>query len=134
MSEEQVEEAETTIGLVLEGVSSSSTLINSKMKQADPVTQAKPTSLRTKGGEIKQKLEPLNVKLKAQSEVTSAPKIVSEAKEKIDKMEACMNSCQDAEMPFLKGMEVLPKEESDVALADSDKAAKDTSTALNQAK
>merc|ERR1712087_437402 len=97
-------------------------MINSKMKDADPATQAELTKLRKQSSEAKEKLEEVNTRLKVQREVACAPSIIAEAKDKVAKLEACMKACDEAEMPFLKGMEVLPEEESDVALADSEKA------------
>ena len=43
--------------------------------------------------------------------------------EKMVAAEEALSACQDAEMPFLKGIEVLPTEESSKAISDCEAAA-----------
>ena len=54
--------------------------------------------------------------------------------EKMVAAEEALSACQDAEMPFLKGIEVLPTEESSKAISDCEAAAAQAFAAVNQAK
>jgi len=56
------------------------------------------------------------------------------AGENIDVAEQALTKCTEAEMPFLKGIEILPAEESSKAIKDSETASSKAESAVNTAK
>merc|ERR1719401_2696033 len=134
MSEDEIAEAEGVVSPANQTISSAMQMINQKSKQADASMQAELSKLRSRGTEVKGKLDKINTKLKSQKEGVSVHAWVEEARGKLEKVDAALSKCQEAEMPFLKGIEVLPKDESDEALAASEKAAQETTSAVTAAK
>merc|ERR1712113_322232 len=55
------------------------------------------------------------------------------ASDKVDKVEECLKACSEAEMPFLKGIEILPGEESTKAIKDSEAAISSSTNAVRAA-
>jgi len=91
-------------------------------------------SMRATFQSMKKKLDPVTNKLKGQRDGLAVQGALVSAREKTEKLDDLLKNCQDAEMPFLKGIEVLPKDESDIALGASDKAAAELQTAVQGAK
>merc|ERR1712039_634825 len=58
-----------------------------------------------------------------QREGIAAQEILVAASEKVDAIEEGLVKCSEAEMPFLKGIEILPSDESGKAIKDSEAAA-----------
>jgi len=71
--------------------------------------------------------------LKLQREGLELQSTYTAANEKVDKAEDSLDKCGDAELSFLKGIEVLPKDESDKAIKESEAASSASSTLINQA-
>ena len=59
---------------------------------------------------------------------------IAAAKEKLAEAEEGYKDCQDAEMPFLTGVEVLPEEENEEALTACQNAITTTGKAVNEGK
>ena len=72
--------------------------------------------------------------MKSQKQGISAQQMAASIVEKVVAAEEALSACQDAEMPFLKGIEVLPTEESSKAISDCEAAAAQAFAAVNQAK
>jgi len=83
---------------------------------------------------LKKKCEGVIASMRTQRYGLSAQKIAAEVGEKVAAVEEAMTACQDAEMPFLKGIEVLPPDESTKALTESQAASAKAEAALNQAR
>merc|ERR1719353_1614070 len=103
--EEQVDPVQKAISEV--GISLS------KLRGLDAVTQDKATKLRARGDELKKKIEGVFTKIKGQRDKIKAEENIETAKELAEKCDSCWKACQEAEMPFLMGVEVLPKEENE---------------------
>eukprot|EP00927_Polykrikos_kofoidii_P059002 TRINITY_DN5399_c0_g1_i1.p1 TRINITY_DN5399_c0_g1~~TRINITY_DN5399_c0_g1_i1.p1 ORF type:complete len:1461 (+),score=416.99 TRINITY_DN5399_c0_g1_i1:147-4385(+) len=90
--------------------------------------------LRSRGAELRGKIEAITTKVRSQIEGLQAAGFISTATEKVDMIEDGLTKCQEAEMPFLKGIEVLPQEQSDTAIAESEAACQEAMSAASQAK
>jgi len=91
-----------------------------KVEPKKPEPKAEPKKAEPKKApEPKPKPEP--PKPPPQTDIDAA---VKSAGEKIKAAEEALSACQDAEMPYLRGIEVLPKEEGDTVLAECDAAIK----------
>ena len=84
--------------------------------------------------EMKKTCEGVLSTMKSQKQGISAQQMAASIVEKVVAAEEALSACQDAEMPFLKGIEVLPTEESSKAISDYEAAAAQTFAAVNQAK
>merc|ERR1711957_1136689 len=94
--------------------------LNSEIEQLSKIAQ-----------ETKSKLDAVNTTLRKQRIGLSTEKAVIEAKAKMSKAEEAMKKCEEAEMPFLRGIEVLPADESTKAISESERAAQGMDAALN---
>merc|ERR1712232_36070 len=59
---------------------------------------------------------------------------MDEGTEKVEKVEKALEACQNAEMPYLKGVEVLPQDESEKAIADSEDAIMQAEKVIQEAR
>eukprot|EP00929_Paragymnodinium_shiwhaense_P077106 TRINITY_DN3968_c0_g1_i1.p1 TRINITY_DN3968_c0_g1~~TRINITY_DN3968_c0_g1_i1.p1 ORF type:complete len:2055 (-),score=796.97 TRINITY_DN3968_c0_g1_i1:227-6391(-) len=109
-------------------------LLAQKGKSHDPGMQAEVESLRSLGQSLRQRLQGIEEKMKGQREGVTAQSGVEAVQEKRKTAEKAIFECQEAEMPFLKGIEVLPKDESDTAIKASEKAAAAAQLAVGAAK
>jgi hypothetical protein len=134
MSEEQITEFEKVAKSAREQLNVVNTLISTKSKGADSAMTSELDLIKKTGSDLKITLDEATKKVVAQRELLNAKQAFSDAQAKMDKVDEFFSACQAAEMPFLKGIEVLPKEESEKALTDSDAAAGKTQVALNQTK
>lgn len=80
--------------------------------------------LKQNAQEHQKKMDQLFQKIKSQRSGLYARQLVKEATAKVVIAEDSLMKCSEAEMPFLKGIEVLPKEESVPALRACDLAIK----------
>lgn len=124
--EEQVDPVQKAISEV--GISLS------KLRGLDAVTQDKATKLRARGDELKKKVEGVFSKIKGQRDKIKAEENIETAKELAEKCDSCWKACQEAEMPFLMGVEVLPKEENEEALKNCKEASTAAAVAANAAR
>jgi len=134
MSEEEVADAEATLKTTNAALNAAQALINQKTKGASAAVTTELNSMRATYQSMKKKLDPVSNKLKGQRDGLAVQGALASARDKTEKLDDLLKNCQDAEMPFLKGIEVLPKEESDQALGASDKAAGELDRAAAGAK
>lgn len=90
--------------------------------------------LRERVKEANQKIEKVKQTTKAQREKAHAEAYVKEAEQKVEAVEASLQKIAEAELPFLKGIEVLPLKEASTAIADCESAAKQVQEAMDKAK
>lgn len=133
MSEEEVQAVEKVLSPAQSSLLAAIGLIDKKVPTSDAVTKDELASLKAKANASRAKGQKTTTALKDQRQAIGAKQAIVEAAAKLDKVEKALIKCQDAEMPFLKGIEVLPKEESDQALSESDAAAAETDKELKAA-
>eukprot|EP00929_Paragymnodinium_shiwhaense_P077109 TRINITY_DN3968_c0_g2_i1.p1 TRINITY_DN3968_c0_g2~~TRINITY_DN3968_c0_g2_i1.p1 ORF type:complete len:2044 (-),score=893.51 TRINITY_DN3968_c0_g2_i1:341-6472(-) len=134
MSEEEVVAVLEITKPASNSLTAAITLLAQKGKGSEPGMQAEVESLRATGQSLRQQLQGIENKMKGQREGVSAQKGLDEVKEKRTAADKAMNECQEAEMPFLKGIEVLPKDESDGAIQACEKSAQAAQAAISSAK
>eukprot|EP00929_Paragymnodinium_shiwhaense_P000255 TRINITY_DN1004_c0_g1_i4.p1 TRINITY_DN1004_c0_g1~~TRINITY_DN1004_c0_g1_i4.p1 ORF type:complete len:1725 (-),score=879.13 TRINITY_DN1004_c0_g1_i4:177-5351(-) len=134
LSEEDMKKVDELVGPAQRIIPTTKALINAKSKMGGDVVKADVEKLTKRVDALAKKVETVTTKIKGQKADKAVAEWGDKGTEHATKVEELLTKCQDAEMPFLKGMEVLPKEESDDALAKSDAAAKDAAVALVGAK
>eukprot|EP00930_Biecheleria_cincta_P082776 TRINITY_DN72430_c0_g1_i1.p1 TRINITY_DN72430_c0_g1~~TRINITY_DN72430_c0_g1_i1.p1 ORF type:complete len:1990 (-),score=675.87 TRINITY_DN72430_c0_g1_i1:92-6022(-) len=82
---------------------------------------------------LKKQCDDVKNKMKDQRMQLSAKEMASKVTEKVVAVEDALKLCHEAEMPFLKGLEVLPPDESEKAINALDSTATKAETALRQA-
>merc|ERR1712217_68117 len=90
-------------------------------------------ALKDRASTSKKKLDTINSLLRGQKETITAREIMVAASDKVDKVEENLKACSEAEMPFLKGIEILPGEESTKAIKDSEAAITSTTNSIRSA-
>lgn len=83
-------------------------------------------------GKAKESLEAAQKVMKPKLEKLAASQAVKKAQDAVEKAEQTMNKCTEMEMPFLKGIEVGPGEESNKALQACEQAATQAQAAVGQ--
>eukprot|EP00928_Gymnodinium_smaydae_P006786 TRINITY_DN1241_c0_g3_i4.p1 TRINITY_DN1241_c0_g3~~TRINITY_DN1241_c0_g3_i4.p1 ORF type:complete len:1829 (+),score=752.40 TRINITY_DN1241_c0_g3_i4:367-5487(+) len=134
MSDEQVAAVDEAITGAQKELGAVLGLISQRARGADQAKQAELDVLRTRHSDIKKRLDASVAKVKTQRDALTLEKNLVLAREKTEKAEKLIEACQEAEMPFLKGIEVLPKAESDKALGESESTASQALLAVNQAR
>mmetsp|Transcript_23922 Transcript_23922/g.38200 ORF Transcript_23922/g.38200 Transcript_23922/m.38200 type:complete len:2017 (-) Transcript_23922:43-6093(-) len=133
MSEEDVQSAEGLVKPAQTSLNNVSKLIAEKLAAASGPMKDELSELKKRLGERKTKVDEVTRTLRSQREGLTLQTVYASASEKVDKAEESFSKCGDAELPFLKGIEVLPKEESDAAIKDSEAAAAEATKAVNAA-
>jgi len=135
LSEEEVDSAEQAISQAQQGILANMRVVDQKLSStANGTMKEELLALKKRGKESNDALISLTAAVRKQREILSSQEALTTAREKVNAAEDSMSSCQDAEMPFLKGIEVLPVDESAKAIADSETAAAKTDLAINQAR
>jgi len=133
LSEDEVNDVDKLINPASKSLTAALQTIAQRTRGANAATASKLEDLKKKGGELRQKIEALNAKLSASRQIIAVQTSLVSGQEKVLAIEALWKKCQDAEMPFLKGIEVLPKEESDKAIGSSEAASSEAVRLLGQA-
>jgi len=134
MSDEEVTSAEEIVTPLQKELANQLRLIEQKLRQSTGPMKDELTLIREKGMGSQKKLNTIVAVLRKQKERKVTAEMLAAATEKIEKAEESLTKCQEAEMPFLKGLEILPQEESTKAIADSEAAATKAELIINQAK
>jgi DNA repair exonuclease SbcCD ATPase subunit len=130
----RIEAIDAQLEPVKKAVAEANAMIVQKMKNADAVSIGKFQDFRKKGDEMLKKIQAVYSKIKKERDVIMSDEYIEQAAEKLEKVEASWKSCQDAEMPFLTGVEVLEGEQNDAALKDCAEAITNALAAINDAK
>lgn len=134
MSEDEVSSMEKVLKPAQQAIAAAGKQLDQKLQMAVATSDTKKDELVKMKDRVSANLEALLKVLATQREGLSAKEMVKVVGERVDKLEASMSACQEAEMPFLKGIEILPPDESGKALAESETAAVKADAALAQAK
>lgn len=134
MSEEEIIACQKVAEPALAAVTAAIKEIELKHKSAQSAVREELNVLKDRGNEMRKKCEGVLNTMKSQKQGISAQQMAASVVEKVTAAEEALSACQDAEMPFLKGIEVLPAEESNKAISDCETAAAKADAALNQAK
>lgn len=134
MSEEEIAACQKVGEPALASVQAALKDIDNKFKGAQSAVKDELTLLKDRGVEMRKKCEGVMSTMRSQKQGISAQQMAASIVEKVVAAEEALAACQDAEMPFLKGIEVLPAEESSKAIGDCEAAAAKADAALNQAK
>ena len=105
-----------------------------KLRAADSVTQDKMTKLRTRQTELKTKVDAVVSKIKGPRDTIKSEEAVDAAEDMLLTVNASWKDCQEAEMPFLMGVEVLELEANTAALDACKTAAAATVAAIAAAR
>jgi len=134
MSEHDVVSAEKTVIPARASIETVIRQIEAKMRQAVGPMKEELTAVKSRGTQLKGKIDDVQKTLNGQREGLTAQQAAGLAKEKVEAAEQSLHKCQEAEMPFLKGIEVLPPEESTKAIGESEAAAAEAEAAMNLAR
>jgi len=134
LSADEVSALEKLIGPVTQQLNVVIHSIEAKLRASRAAPGAQDLeSLKARSGEVKSRLGEVSTAVQRQRDGVSIAQVVHSAGEKVDTAEKALQRCQDAEMPFLKGIEVLPNEESTKALMDCESSAQSAMQAIVQA-
>eukprot|EP00931_Biecheleriopsis_adriatica_P115047 TRINITY_DN90894_c0_g1_i1.p1 TRINITY_DN90894_c0_g1~~TRINITY_DN90894_c0_g1_i1.p1 ORF type:complete len:2039 (+),score=681.28 TRINITY_DN90894_c0_g1_i1:31-6147(+) len=117
MTEEEVGLAEKALAPASGLLVTSTRNIEQKLGSSQGVLRTELSQLKERALGLKKRSEELSSSLKVQRAGLTTQKLLTEAAEKVALIEEAYVGCQDAEMPFLKGIEVLPADESKAAIA-----------------
>lgn len=134
MSDEEVTSAEEMVAPLQKDILDTLRIVEAKLRTAAGPMKEELTLIKDRSAVFRKKLESVSAVLKRQKDSKATAQMLSLAAEKVDKVEESLVKCQEAEMPFLKGLEILPQEESTKAISESEKAAATSEAMLNQAK
>lgn len=134
MSEEEVSAAEELVTPLQKEVATHLRTIDTKMRAASGPLKDELTQIKDRAMGSQKKLQAVAAVLRKQKEAKTTQQMLATAAEKVEKGEESLAKCQEAEMPFLKGLEILPQEESAKAISESEAAAAKSETTINAAK
>jgi hypothetical protein len=132
MTEEELKSAQETVEAAKKSHDTINQTVTAKLRANSGATKDELTSMQGRLGESTTKLDAVFAYLKQQEEGLSLQTVCQTATEKVAAAEASMEKCGHAELPFLKGIEILPDEESEEALAACAKAASEATSHLMQ--
>jgi len=134
MPENEVTAADRMIKPVGDSIEYILTRVNSKLRGAEGAVKEELLAVKEKATATKKGLEGVISVLRRQRESITVKEMLAAASGKVDKAEECFGQCSDAELPFLKGIEVLPTGESAEAIKGCSDASRDTERAVSAAK
>jgi len=135
MSEDEVNSIQELVGPAQKGIADATKQLEQKLRVAAVgAMKDELTSMLERVKASKTKLEDVSKVLSRQREGLATQQMLVQASDKVDKVEEALLKCQEAEMPFLKGLEVLPPDESGKAIGESETAAAQADAKTNQAK
>jgi len=134
MPEDEIVATEKVVDPAQKEISNLIRTVDQKLQSAQSAVKDELLSIKDKGNQLKKKCESILTKMRSQRAGLSAQQLAAQCTEKVVAAEESLTLCQDAEMPFLKGIEVLPPDESEKAIADSEAATAKAEAALSQAR
>lgn len=133
-SKEDLINIDSQIKAAVTAVNTSTRTLEAAMTGASVALKTSLTSLMTKVKDASSRVEKAKQASKTQREKAAAEVFVKEAEQQVENVEAALVKVAEAELPFLKGIEVLPLSEASIAIAECEKAAKHVQEALEKAK
>merc|ERR1719193_1497101 len=134
MSEEEIQSAENVVRPARNSIDSAIRTLDQKLGAADGAMKEELTVMKDKAAGFKKSVESVVSVLRKQRDSLGTREMLRTAGENIDVAEQALTKCTEAEMPFLKGIEILPAEESSKAIKDSETASSKAESAVNTAK
>lgn len=108
--------------------------IEQKLRLAEAAVKDELLQIKEKVVALQKKCDAVKKEMRGQRMGLSAKEMASKVLEKVLAIEDALAACNEAEMPFLKGIEVLPGDESEKAISSCEAAATKAEAALNHAK
>jgi len=133
-SPEVVEKLEKVMASAQMKISATAKLVEVKLKNAQGFLKEELMGMRSRLSNAEKKLLDVMNSAKQHKERLSASELVAQANEKVGRAEAEVKKTGDAELPFLKGVEVLNSKEATAAIADSEVAATGAQKAITDAR
>eukprot|EP00435_Cladocopium_sp_Y103_P045130 s2840_g12.t2 len=134
VSKEDLLAMDAQIKSAIAAVHSSQRSLEQQSSGATAALKASLTKLMKRVTEASARVEKAKQASKTQREKAAAEVFVKEAEQQVEQVEAALVKVAEAELPFLKGIEVLPLSEASTAIAECEKAAKQVQEALEKAK
>jgi len=133
LTEDEISSAEKVIQPAKAAIENMIRMLEQKLKTSDGPMKDELVQMKDKTTALKKDLDTVVQLLSKQRQSFATAEMLKSASEKVDKADASLKKCQEAEMPFLKGIEVLPGEESVNAIRECEGAAQKAQSAVNQA-
>ncbi|CAE8721864.1 unnamed protein product [Polarella glacialis] len=134
MADEDIASTDKAVTAAQAEIGAAVRTIEQKLRGAQGAMKDELMQLKDRAAVLRKKAESVTAGTQGQRSALAAKKMLTEGAEKVVAAEEAVALCQDAEMPFLKGIEVLPAEESSKALAECDAAAVKADSAINHAR
>merc|ERR1740139_1411843 len=134
MSEDDLTSAEKVAMPAKAGLEAQLRMLEQKMKTAQGAMKDEITSIKERGAEIKKSMDSAMALLQKQRQSVAVKEMLRMAGEKVDKLDESLEKCGQAELPWLKGVEVLPPGESETALKECATALAMADSAMGQAR
>mmetsp|Transcript_90376 Transcript_90376/g.238383 ORF Transcript_90376/g.238383 Transcript_90376/m.238383 type:complete len:1804 (+) Transcript_90376:3-5414(+) len=133
LTEDEISSAEKVIHPAKAAIENMIRMLEQKLKTSDGPMKDELVQMKDKTTALKKDLDTVVQLLSKQRQSFATAEMLKSASEKVDKADESLKKCQEAEMPFLKGIEVLPGEESVNAIRECEGAAQKAQSAVNQA-
>ena len=134
MSEDDLTSAEKVAMPAKAGLEAQLRMLEQKMKTAQGAMKDEITCIKERGAEIKKSMDSAMALLQKQRQSVAVKEMLRMAGEKVDKLDESLEKCGQAELPWLKGVEVLPPGESETALKECATALAMADAAMGQAR
>ncbi|CAK9061122.1 unnamed protein product [Durusdinium trenchii] len=135
MEQDDITSTTQLLGPAEEDLKKTSQLIDQRQPgQSDAASQKELEGMKKRVVEAREKLQSIRQVLKRQEETLQVDSTLSQVHEKIEQAEEAFLATSEAEMPFLKGLEVLPLDEGAQAVAQCEAATKKCEAALESAR
>eukprot|EP00930_Biecheleria_cincta_P057710 TRINITY_DN4359_c0_g3_i1.p1 TRINITY_DN4359_c0_g3~~TRINITY_DN4359_c0_g3_i1.p1 ORF type:complete len:1928 (+),score=567.13 TRINITY_DN4359_c0_g3_i1:69-5852(+) len=132
--EEEIAATEKAIEPAVSEIAGLLRSIEQKLRSADAALKDELLQVKEKAVALQKKCDAVKKEMRSQRMGLSAKEMASKVSEKVIAVEDALAACHAAEMPFLKGIEVLPGDESEKAISSCEAAATKAEAALNHAK
>lgn len=133
-SNESILEMDAAVGKVQQTLTDVVKSLEVAQQSAQGSLKAQLVALLARTKSSQAKLDEMKAMTREQSERVKMELIVKEAKAKVDKVDASFEQVAEAEAPYLKGMEILPVDEANKAVADSLAAAQAVQQVIAEAR
>jgi|EP00927_Polykrikos_kofoidii_P053582 hypothetical protein len=131
---EQVERTEKATAAAQTKLSATAKLVDVKLKSAQGFLKDELNGMRARITHAEAKLSSVIRASKEQKEKLEASELIAQAVEKVESAEVAVQRTSQAELPFLKGIEVLDAKDAQKAVAESEKSAATAQKAVSEAR
>jgi len=133
-SAEAVERMEKSTASAQNKLTTTTKLVDVKLKNAQGFLREELQGMRGRLFQAEKKLGDVIAHARDQKERLQASELIALAVEKVEKAEASVQRTEQAELPFLKGIEVLASKEAQNAIVESEAAAASSQKAITDAR